>query len=54
MRDFLEDVRLILILADSSAETVARGHLLRPRFLTYTDHDMSEVSSVLGKMIKKA
>ena len=54
MQEFLEDVRLILILPDSSAETVAKGHLLRPRFLTCANHDMAEISSVLEKMIQKS
>ena len=53
MQDFLEDLRLILILPDSSPETVAKGHLLRPSFLTYADHDMSKVRLVLEKMMQK-
>jgi len=47
----LYDVRFILILPDREDPTVAIGHSLRPRFLSYTDSDFREVTAVLGKMI---
>ena len=47
----LYDVRLILILPDREDPTVAIGHSMRPRFLSYTDSDFREVTAVLGKMI---
>jgi hypothetical protein len=47
----LYDVRFILILPDREDPTVAIGHSLRPRFLSYTDSDFREVAAVLGKMI---
>ena len=50
MKELLQDFRLILILPDSSEETVTRGHLLMPRFLTFIDNDMAEVLHVLGRM----
>jgi len=50
MKELLQDFRLILILPDSAEETVTRGHLLMPRFLTFTDNDMDEVLHVLGRM----
>ncbi len=50
MKELLQDFRLILILPDSAEETVTRGHLLMPRFLTFTDNDMAEVLHVLGRM----
>lgn len=46
----LYDVRFILILPDREDPTVAIGHSLRPRFLSYTDSDFREVTAVLGKM----
>ncbi len=47
----LYDVRFILVLPDREDPTVAIGHSLRPRFLSYTDSDFGEVTAVLGKMI---
>ena len=47
----LYDVRFILVLSDREDPTVAIGHSLRPRFLSYTDSDFREVTAVLGKMI---
>lgn len=47
----LYDVKFILILPDREDPTVAIGHSLRPRFLSYTDSDFREVTAVLGKMI---
>ncbi len=47
----LYDVRFILILPDRDDQTVAIGHSLRPRFLSYADTDFREVTAVLGKMI---
>lgn len=47
----LYDVRFILILPDREDPTVAIGHSLRPRFLSYTDSNFREVTAVLGKMI---
>lgn len=52
-RHLLSNLRLIVILPDREAETVAQGHLLRPRFLSYRDADFSNVIMVLQKMGKK-
>lgn len=53
-RDALSDYRLILVLPNHKEETIARGHELYPRFLTYTDGDYSEIVSVLHRMQKAA
>jgi len=37
IRDLLRDVRIILVLPDRDESTIAKGHTLRPRFLSYTD-----------------
>lgn len=50
MKELLQDFRLILVLPDSAEETVTRGHLLMPRFLTFIDNDMDEIIHVLGRM----
>lgn len=46
----LEHVFFILVLPDAKEETVARGHLLRPRFIAYEDSDFSEVVAVLNRL----
>lgn len=46
----LEQVFFILVLPDADAETVARGHQLRPRFIVYQDSDFSEVGAVLERL----
>ncbi|MCD6199973.1 MAG: hypothetical protein J7K15_15635, partial [Deltaproteobacteria bacterium] len=51
VRDLIWDLRLILILPDREAGTIAKGHILRPRFLTYLDSDFTEVAAVLKKML---
>ncbi len=51
LRDLLEHLRLILVLYDDEKGTVAKGHRLRPRFLTYADKDLTEVGAVLTKML---
>jgi hypothetical protein len=49
-KDLLSSCRLILILQDDKEKTIAKGHLLRPRFLSYRDQDFTALSSVLQKM----
>jgi hypothetical protein len=51
LRDIIWSIRTILILPDSNPETVARGHAIRPRFLTFQDGDLNEVVTVLQRMI---
>ncbi|MDP3479179.1 MAG: hypothetical protein Q8R88_05365 [Desulfoprunum sp.] len=51
MKELLQDFRLILILPDDGEETVARGHLLMPRYLSFINSDMTESIRVLGRMI---
>jgi hypothetical protein len=51
LSNLLWDMRIIVILPDHTNETIARGHKLRPRFLTFMDTDSREVSAVLAKML---
>ena len=51
LQSWVEDLRMILILADRENKTIARGHLLRPRFLTFADGNFKDVTAVLGKTI---
>jgi hypothetical protein len=48
---WLEDFRVILIVPDSTPETITSGHRLRPRYLTYADGDFSDVASVVEKLV---
>ena len=52
IRDLLDDVRVIMVLPDREEVTIAKGHILRPRFITYTDSDFTEVGEVLKKMFE--
>lgn len=53
IKDLLEDTNLILILGEKDEETVALGHRLRPRFITYADSDFLDIASVVMKMKEK-
>lgn len=46
-RAALNDMDILLVLPDGSPETLARGHLLRPRFLTTLDEEPAVVREVL-------
>ena len=52
IRDQLYDLRIILVLPDIESDTIAQGHSLRPRFITYADSDFMEVGAVLKKMME--
>lgn len=52
LSDLLWDMRIILILPDDQRDTISKGHLLRPRFLSYADSDFSDVAAVLTKMFE--
>jgi len=50
-RYLLEDFRIIMILPDSEATTIAMGHVLRPKYVVYSDSDLPDASVILGKML---
>ncbi|MDY0038960.1 MAG: hypothetical protein RBS57_01515 [Desulforhabdus sp.] len=50
--ELLDTIRIILVLPDQSAATIAMGHRLRPRFLSYRKGDCGDVAAVLEKMIR--
>lgn len=52
LRDFLCDLRIIVILSDDEAETIAMAHALRPRFITWLDNDLYSIGLVLRTMTK--
>jgi hypothetical protein len=47
----LNDIPKILILPERESAMIAKGHSLRPRFLSYYDNDLNEVKGVLKKML---
>jgi len=50
LRDFLRDVRVLLILPDQDEETIALAHRVRPAYLAYVDDGISGVVSVLKRL----
>lgn len=53
LQNLLKDVRIILILPDDDDDTLAKGHALGPRFLSYRDQGFHDVAGVLSRMIGK-
>jgi hypothetical protein len=51
IQDLLFDFRIVLILPDKEMNTMALGHTLRPRFVSYRDSSFKDVGAVLNKMI---
>jgi len=54
LKELFENESIILILHKKDDETVALGHRLRPRFVTYSDSDFLDVASVLIKLKERA
>ncbi len=53
VRYLLIDHRVILVLPDRNRETIASGHSLFPRFISYADGDLSDVTAVLSRMLNR-
>lgn len=53
IQDLLLDSRVVLILPDKKEDTMALGHSLRPRFVSYRDSSFKDVGAVLGKMVNR-
>jgi hypothetical protein len=53
IQDLLLDSRVVLILPDKADDTLALGHALRPRFVSYQDSSFKDVGAVLNKMINR-
>jgi hypothetical protein len=51
LSDLLCDIRIMLVLPDREPVTIAKGHTLRPRFVTYADSDFVEMAAVLSKVL---
>ncbi len=51
IRDFLSDIRMIVVLKDQEKDTITKAHRLYPRYITYADSDFIDVGAVLTKMM---
>jgi len=49
-RELLSHMKIVLVLPDRDEATVALGHLLRPRMISYNDSDFLDVAAVLVRM----
>jgi len=52
LRDILWDIKVIIIFPGQSNISTMEALAFRPRFLTWTDADLSQVVDVLGKMMR--
>lgn len=50
IQPLLRNIRIILILPDREEETISAGHSLGPRYLSYSDCDLSDVAAVMDKI----
>ncbi len=51
LKDWLEGIKVVLILPTESWGWIDQAHRLRPRFLGFTDEDQGRVTQVLEKML---
>ncbi|MEW6672768.1 MAG: hypothetical protein AB1427_13770 [Thermodesulfobacteriota bacterium] len=49
----LTDTRVLLVLPDRRKETVAAGHRLRPRYISYADDGFEDVVAVVKQILKR-
>lgn len=52
VQEWLEDLKIIVVLPDDQPDIIARAHLLYPRFVAFSNGDLTHVGSVLEKMTK--
>jgi len=48
----LTDMRILLVLPDRRKETVATGHRLWPRYISYADSNFEDVVAVVKQILK--
>ncbi len=51
VREYLVNVSLLLVLSDQDPLTLALAHRLLPSYITYVDSDLSQLLSVIGKLL---
>jgi len=52
LRDFLKDARILLVLGDQGAETIALAHRTRPTYICYLDNGTSGIAAVLRQLMR--
>jgi hypothetical protein len=52
LREFLKGVRILLVLSDQDEETIALAHRIFPAYLTDVESGISEIVSVLKKLVR--
>ncbi len=52
-KDFLEGLRVVVVAPDDDAETTARAHILRPRFLADPKTSLSTLELVLERIVQQ-
>lgn len=51
IREYLSNSKVILVMHDRNKKALTNAHKLRPRFITYFDNDISNISKVINKML---
>ena len=51
LREFLDNVHILLVLSDQDPPTMALAHRLLPSFITYVDSDIGQLLSVIRKLL---
>jgi hypothetical protein len=51
LENLMGDVKVILILKDAEKDTIVKAHMLRPRYITWLDSDLSDIVTVFNRMI---
>lgn len=54
MAELMDGLRIILVLPDRCRETIALGHTLYPRFVSYTDGDLQDIQAVMDHILLNA
>jgi hypothetical protein len=52
LRDMLTEIYVILVIPDRQESTIKLAHLLRPRFLSQTKDDFTDLSQIVAKIIR--
>lgn len=50
-KEIFYDFKVILVLSDMQGDSIRKGHLLKPSYLTYARDDMSELREVIRKIV---
>ena len=54
MAEMLNRLKIVLVLPDHHSKTIALGHSLRPRVVTFADGDLTTLAAIVNKMAAAA